>query len=163
MQKQRRIRLEETYKRLALSDLKSLKNRELLLSGLCLYWGEGSKTRREVSICNSDPKLINFLIHWLNNCYGINKNRLSATLGINEIHKKREDIVKLYWSNLINIPLSQFRKTSFKKVKLHKVYENFNEHYGTLRIKVLKPGELCYKIMAQINALSEIGQRSSVG
>lgn len=163
MQKQRRIDMQNKYYKLALQNTAPLSSRELLFSGLCLYWGEGSKKKRELSWCNSDPELINFMILWLNKCFKVSRNRLTATLGINEMHKEREEIVKKYWSDKTSIPLSKFKKTSFKHAKLNKVYENFDDHYGTLRIRVLKPGRLYYKIMSQILALGKISQGSSVG
>lgn len=162
VQKQRRIDLEKSLEKQSVQEINSLSDRELLVSGLCLYWGEGSKKQRELSWCNSDPQLVNFMIFWLNQCYGIEKNRIVANVAINESHKERNEIVRQYWSDIIDLPLSQFTNTSFKKTKLHKIYENFNEHYGTLRVRVLKPGVLWYKIVSQIKALSLIGQRSSM-
>lgn len=161
-QKQRRINLEKSLEKQAIRDIRDLNDRELLVSGLCLYWGEGSKKQRELSWCNSDPYIINFMILWLKKCYGIEKDRLAANVAINEIHKEREEVVRKYWSDITHLPLTQFTKTSFKKTKLNKIYENFNDHYGTLRIRVLKPGVLWYKIVSQIKALSLIGQRSSM-
>ena len=157
MQKQRRILAEEKYQKEGLKDIGGLSERELLVSGLCLYWGEGTKKVRELSFCNSDPTLINFMTRWLSRIYNVSRQDLAARVGINEIHKRREQIVKNYWSKTAGIPLSQFRKTSFKKAKPHKIYANFNEHYGTLTVKVLKSAQLYYKIMGQIEALSRQG------
>lgn len=36
----------------------------LFMLGLGLYWGEGSKKRSELSLCNSDPNLINCWLKW---------------------------------------------------------------------------------------------------
>lgn len=161
IQKQKRLKKEEIFRKTGVGTVGDLGKREILLTGLALYWAEGSKKRREVSFCNSDPRLVNFMIRWLRSIYKVQKYRLIATVGINEIHEKREDIVKKYWVKVTGLPLSQFRKTSFKKSRLKKVYENYDSHYGTLRIKVLKPADLYYKIMGQIDALARQG--SSVG
>ena len=161
IQKQRRIDLEKSLEKQSLQEITDLNDRELLVSGLCLYWGEGSKKQRELSWCNSDPQLINFMILWLNQCHGIGVERLAANVAINEVHTKRDEIVRNYWARITGIPINQFRNTVFKKTKLFKKYENFDDHYGTLRIRVLKPGVLWYKIVSQIKALSVIGQRSS--
>lgn len=134
----------------------SLNKRELLLIGAALYWAEGTKKQREIAFCNSDPHLIVFMIHWLNACFKISKDRFYCSVGINEIHKQRESMVKSYWSHITSIPLSQFRKTSFKKVQNKKVYANFNEHYGTLTVKVLKPGQIFYDILGIISGLSKV-------
>lgn len=162
VQKQRRIELERNLEEQSVQEINNLTDNEMLVSGLCLYWGEGSKKQRELSWCNSDPHLINFMILWLKRCYDIGKDRIVVNVAINEIHESRNDLVREYWSKIVEIPLTQFRNTSFKKTKLHKKYENFDDHYGTLRIRVLKPGVLWYKIVSQIKALSLIGQRSSM-
>lgn len=159
LQKERRLKLIEESNRLGIQSLKNLKQRELLIAGLALYWGEGSKKTREVEFCNSDPKMIEFLLLWLDRCFGIKRDEIRCVLGINEIHRKREQVVKKYWSKITGIPLSQFNKTNFKRVENKKVYENFNEHYGTLTVSVLKPGRIYYKMLGQIEGLYEAGRR----
>lgn len=130
--------------------------RELLLIGAALYWAEGTKKKREVAFCNSDPYLINVMIQWLQTCFNITKDRFYCTVGINEIHRHREVLVKEFWSDMTGISMSQFRKTSFKKVKNSKLYDNFNDHYGTLTVKVAKPGQIFYDILGIISGLSKL-------
>ena len=127
--------------------------RELFIAGIALYWAEGTKKSCEVVICNSDPKLIQFMIQWLKKCFRIPIERIHCVVGINEIHRNRENIVKSYWSKTTRIPITQFTKTSFKKVKNKKVYENFDNHYGTLAIKLAQPAQLYYDIMGFIEGL----------
>ncbi len=130
-----------------------LTNHELMIAGIALYWAEGTKKQRELVFCNSDPKLVKFMIRWLQRCFDIPISRLRCNVGINEIHKEREGIVKAYWVETTGIPLSQFTKTSFKKVKNKKVYANFDQHYGTLAVEVAKPAELYYQILGLIEGL----------
>jgi hypothetical protein len=130
-----------------------LTRQELLATGTGLYWAEGTKKHREVTFCNSDPKLVKFMITWLQKCFSIPIRRLYCYVGINQIHVEREQRVKQYWSEITGIPLAQFRKTSFKKVKNHKVYENFDDHFGTLTVKVKKPAQLYYNILGLIEGL----------
>ena len=143
---------------------KKLNKRELLIAGVALYWAEGTKKKREVAFCNSDPKLVQFMIAWLKICFSVPIERLYCYIGINEIHRKRERVVKKYWSNTSGIPLSQFNKTSFKKVLNKKIYENYDSHYGTLSVKVKKPARLYYNILGLIEGLYQSCkcQRSSV-
>lgn len=157
IQKKRRLMRFENSKREGIKALAHLKERELLIAGLALYWGEGSKKSQEVEFCNSDPKMIQFLLPWLQKCFNVQLVDIRCNVGINEIHTKREQIVKEYWSNVTGIPLMQFRKTNFKKVKNKKIYENFNEHYGTLSVSVAKPSRFYFKIMGLIDGLSEAG------
>jgi len=159
--KQKKARLDniEKNKKLGIKIINKLNKRELLIAGVALYWGEGSRKSQGVSFCNADPNLINFMIKWLVECFGVRKEDLALNVNINEIHKDREEIVRKYWSEITNIPLVQFRKTSFKKAKNKKIYENFDEHYGTLVVKVLKPSRFYYKIMGLIEALCRTGRR----
>lgn len=158
-QKERRLKLVETSKKIGIQELSNITIREFLIAGLALYWGEGTRKTREVKICNSDPKLINFIIKWLIETFKIKTTDLAVNVGINEIHRNREEIVKHYWSRILGIPLNQFRKTSFKKVKNKKVYENFNEHYGTCTITVLRSARIYYKIIGLIEGLYQAGSR----
>lgn len=157
LQKEKRIKLVETSRQEGIQTFGNLTLREFLIAGIAIYWGEGSKKNREVKFCNSDPKLIKFMICWIKKCFGLKTNDLTCYVGINEIHKSREKVVKNYWSKVTNIPLSQFRKTSFKKVNNKKVYTNFEDHYGTLSVKLLKPSKLYYKIIGEIEGLAENG------
>ncbi len=164
LQKQKRLEREEKLKREGIKMFSHITERELLIAGLALYWAEGSKKQRRLELCNSDPKMIKFFLHWLQKCFHVKPADLKCYVGINEMHRTREDSVKAYWSNLTGISLQQFTKTSFKKVKNRKVYSNFENHYGTFVIKVAKGGELYYKVLGLIEGLhfNSVGQGSSV-
>lgn len=157
-QKERRKSLIEYNNKLGLKNIGKLTKRELLISGLAIYWGEGSKKSREVELCNSDPNLIKFMLNWFINVINIKPEEIKCWVGINEIHRERDKIVRQYWSKITGIPLNQFRKTSFKKVTNKKIYANFNEHYGTLALSVIKPARYYYKILGLIEALSTAGR-----
>ncbi len=78
---------------------------------------------------------------------------------INQIHIARENKIREYWSKYLDISRSQFRKTSFTKFRQNKVYENYENYYGTLRFKVLKSTDLFYKINGLAEALLATGNR----
>lgn len=160
-QKQKRLKKIEYYNKKGISRFKNISDKELFVLGLGLYWGEGSKKTREVRFCNSDPKMMSFMAQWLEIFFGIKKSDIRLIVGINEVHRHRELTVKRFWSKAMGVPMSQFRKTSFKKVKNRKVYKNTENHYGTLTIVVLKPARIYYRIMGLIEGLSSQG--SSVG
>ena len=156
-QKRKRINLEIKEAAFGLEALGNLSEREFFIAGIALYWAEGSKTKRNVRVCNSDPEMIQLMIEWFKRHLGISTKDLKAIVGINEIHRGRESSVKKYWSKITGIPLGRFRKTSFKKSKVNKIYENFDSHYGTLTIEVLKSARFYYRIMGLIKALSRQG------
>lgn len=159
VQKERRLKFIEESRSKGIAELPSITERELLIAGLALYWGEGSKKSQELEFCNSDPKMIQFLLLWLKKCFGVTLDEIKCCVGINQIHREREEVVKDYWAKITGIPLSQFRKTSFKKVKNSKVYENFNDHYGTLSVIVLKPSRFYFRILGLIEGLFQAGNK----
>lgn len=143
----------ETAKLYGLKTLQKLTKKELLVAGLALYAGEGVKKRREVRFCNTDPAIVNFMINWLINCFGVTINDFHCAVGINEAHREREEMVKGYWSDITGIPLSSFGQTSFKKAISKKIYENFNKHYGTLDVRLLRSTQFYDTIMGLIHGL----------
>jgi hypothetical protein len=154
----------DNYRKLGIEKIGHLNDRELLIAGLALYWAEGSKKERAIQFCNSDPKMVQFLLLWLRRCFAIKDQEIYCRVGINEIHEERDDIVKAYWAKVTCIPLEQFRKTSLKKVTNKKVYDNFDSHFGTLSIKVRQPARFYGKIIGLIEGLAEGNrQGSSVG
>lgn len=157
----RRVELAKQHKDEGSKILGTLNHKELLVAGLTLYWGEGSKTKKEVKMCNSDPSLINFFICWLKECFNAELKDLSCYVAINHIHRERESLVKQYWSKTTGITLSQFTKTSFKLVKNEKVYENQNNHFGTLEVRLRKSTTSYYKIMGLIGALKEFALKAN--
>lgn len=148
-----RVNQQENAKKTGLIVLKKITRKELLVAGLALYAGEGVKAKREVRFCNTDPKIVNFMINWLINCFGVTLKDFHCSVGINESHREREETVKKYWSDITKIPLSSFGKTSFKKVASQKIYENFEVHYGTLDVRLLRSTAIHDRIMGLIYAL----------
>lgn len=135
-------------------DTGTLTGRDIFMVGLGLYWGEGyKKGSQELGFTNSDPHIIRFYINWLSKIYLIKKVDLILRISINELHLHREREVLAYWSKLLNIPKTQFTKTSFIKTKSKKVYNSSTKHYGTLRVKVRRGTNLRRKILGSISAL----------
>ena len=136
MQKQKRLETMKKMEKEGIGRFKHLSDKEFFVGGIALYWAEGSKKTRKLEICNSDPKMIKFMINWFRKYFGIETNRFSVRIGINEIHEHREKIVKKYWSDYLEIPSSQFRRTSYKKAKSHKIYKNYDNYFGTLILAI---------------------------
>lgn len=155
-QKSERLERIEQGKNYGKLTLENLTDREICLAAIALYWAEGNKKMKRIEFCNSDPKLILFLLTWFQKFFHLNTTDFKCYVGVNIIHRKREEKIKNYWSSLTGIPLQQFTKTSFKKSKQHKIYENFNQHYGTLSVKVLKPARILYKMTGLVEALRSL-------
>lgn len=156
VQKEARLQRIKKCDEEAVKNLRTLSTRELDILGTSLYWAEGNKLNRQVKLCNSDPKMIKLFLKWLKEIYQIPVSELYCQVGINEAHYDRDLLVKEYWSKLTQIPLKNFNKTSFKKYPLRKVYENFNDHYGTLSVNVNRPARIFYDILGKIHAISNL-------
>lgn len=129
---------------------------ELYLIGLALYWAEGSKKRGRVRLCNSDPRLINIYIVWLERCLNVKRSNLTCRVSMNEEHKYRQEEIEKHWSEVVGIPRSQFTKTTLIQARFKKVYERREEYFGVLDVTVRKSTNLNYQIGGAINGLGSI-------
>lgn len=132
-----------------------LSKREIFLVGSALYWAEGGKKHRCVTLCNSDPEMIRFWMYWLEKCMSVERDRFVCSVGINQVHKYRIMKVQTYWSGITGIPINQFLKPSFKKVQSSKIYKNHHQHHGTLTLRIRRGTNMNYEILGQIDQLKK--------
>ncbi len=131
----------------------SLSDDEFFTAGLTLYLAEGAKTMRQVHFVNADPRVVMFMMRWLEKFFARSVRDVAVSILINEMHRKREAAVQRFWSRYLGISSRQFRKTIFVSTKQKKRYENHNKYYGTLRVTVLKSTELYYIISGLMEGL----------
>ena len=154
IQKERKRKKIEYYKIKGKEDIDQLDKQELFLTGVALYWGEGSKKNPGVRFYNSDPLVANFMMQWFRKILKIPDERFQMYISVNEIHNKRLKEINSYWAKITKIPIKQFRNPILLKARNKKIYENFSEHYGTLCIRISKSTDLFYQIKGWIDALS---------
>ena len=153
IQLEKRLKIINDFKKLGKKEIGSLSGRDLLIAGLSLYLGEGSKKRNQIQFTNSDPEIIKFMIKWFKLIIGISQDRFALNVFINELHKNRAENIMSFWSNVIGMPSDQFNKTVFIKSKSKKVYENSDKYFGTLAIRVKKSSRIQYKILGLMDSL----------
>ncbi len=109
--RRRQARLRAVHARVA-EDIGTLSAREVLLCGLFLYWGEGSKTRNTlVSVSNTDPGVLLFFIRWVV-ALGAPREKLRVRL---HVYADMDPAAEMrYWSRTLGLPLSAFRKPYMK-------------------------------------------------
>ena len=154
-QRKRYLEKVERLENEAFNQIKKLSRKDILIAGTALYWGEGNRKWHISGFGNSDPEMIKFIIFWFKEILNISKDRLSLHVGINQIHKNRIKKVEKYWSQITGIPKSQFTKTTLRKTKNKKIYENHNDYYGTLHIRIRRSSDLQHKIHGLIKALAQ--------
>ncbi|HWM21534.1 MAG TPA: hypothetical protein VNO51_17705 [Ilumatobacteraceae bacterium] len=84
-----------------------MNDRELYLVGVALYLGEGFKRDGQVGMANTDPSVLRLFLTWLRRCFSIDESRLRVRLYLHE--GLDLDAAELFWSDLLEIPRSQFR------------------------------------------------------
>jgi hypothetical protein len=130
-----------------------LSDREILLVGTALYWAEGAKTMSRFLFVNSNPDMILVMMRFLQKVLKVPKNEITVGVQINSIHRYRIDKVLLFWSKLLDLPNSQFNKPYYVNVKAKKTYENMDNYYGTVRLRVKRSSGLQYKILGLMDGI----------
>ncbi|MFH1970971.1 MAG: hypothetical protein ABIJ05_01135 [Patescibacteria group bacterium] len=154
--KQQAERIEKTNRlcKEGIEEVGNLNRRELFLTGIALYWGEGFKKDSQAGLASLSPDIIKFFLKWLKECFGYSLEDLIVRITLNISHKHRIDEITKYWVGITGIPLSNFRKPFYQKVKWKKVYEKPDEYHGVLRIKVRRSTDFLRKISGYIKGLS---------
>ena len=135
----------------------TLSNRDILMVGLGLYWGEGYKYENsELGFTNSSPSMISFYLNWLK-LWNVKKDSLIFRLTLNVFFKREENNIKNFWINFLGVRKDQFSKTTYIKTNLKKASMKSKENYkGILRVKVRKGTALRNKILGAIEKISSL-------
>ncbi len=148
-QKERRAREIDAIVDSAINEIRfPLSDDAFKLFGAALYWAEGSKGKN-FEIVNSDPRLILFMVHWLEIIFGIKPEVLKAWLNI---YSQQDDLaLKKFWSDLTKIPLARFGKSHTKPP--NKGYKKNNLYYGTIKIYIPKGIDMKHRVYGWTRAV----------
>ncbi len=139
------------------AEIKPLSDQELFLTGLALYWAEGFKSIKEgrLGFCNSDPRMIKFIIKWFEKALKVKREDFILRTEFNETHRGRTEDIKSYWAKLTGIPINQFEKPFYHRSAWLRDYSNRGDYYGILRVRVRRSSELLNKTRGWISGLSQ--------
>ncbi|MER7174328.1 hypothetical protein [Streptomyces mesophilus] len=133
----------------ARAEVAALSDRELFLTGVALYWAEGTKDkpydRREKAIfVNSDPDVIAVYLAWLE-LLGVPPEHVQYRV---MIHMTADvEAAKRYWADFVGVDVTRLEKTTIKKHNPKTVRKNVGEDYrGCLVISVRQSAELYRRI-----------------
>ncbi|MEK7635309.1 MAG: helix-turn-helix domain-containing protein [Patescibacteria group bacterium] len=153
----RNQRIKNTFdqKQIGAQTVSKLSDRDVLMIGLGLYWGEGYKeSNDEMGFTNSNPQMVKFYLKWLKQ-NNIKKEDLIFRLSINEVFINQEKKIKNFWIKYLNIQENQFSKTTFIKTKLKKAnMRNLTTYKGILRVKVRRGLSLKNKVLGAIEYIA---------
>lgn len=132
-------------------NLLPLTKNELLVAGLFLYWGEGSKTTGSVSLNNTDPNVLTFTLYWLISICKVPKNKIRVYLHLyRDMNIERE---MKFWSKYLKLPLEQFAKPYIKSSNREDLTQKGYGH-GTCGL-VVNDTRLKERIMMGIKTISD--------
>lgn len=132
MARKREVKLKKAYEEAKLS-IRKLSKRDLFIAGLFLYWGEGDKNGNTFSVSNTDPNMMRLFMKW-SRALGIREDKFRVVLHI--YSDMDEDKERNFWSDVLKIPIKNFRKTYVKDSTLTGLtYKNGFKH-GTCMVRV---------------------------
>lgn len=101
----------------AKAEIKNNINNPLFLSGVFLYWAEGTKRGEEIiNFSNSDSQMIRLMMRWFRKVCAVPENKFRIQLHIHSLHDRNKLLE--HWSKITKVPTSQFHKVIIKKTSL---------------------------------------------
>jgi hypothetical protein len=152
MRKKKEVRLGAAYEEMA-KKIGILSSRELFLSGLFLYWAEGTKTREAgIELTNTNPSMLKFVMAWLT-LLGVPMSKMKVHLHLYaDMNIKKQ---MKFWSKILGLPLSQFRKPYIKNTSLLSLTYKNGFGQGTCSILV-GDVKLSNRVLMGIKYIQEI-------
>ncbi len=106
--RRREIELIKAQSRL---EAEHLVNQPFWVAGVSMYWGEGSKAKRELSMANTDPAALRMFKNWSER-YLPPHDGWRARLNLHADND--EPVARIWWSDELGVPLTDFTKTYIK-------------------------------------------------
>lgn len=116
-----------------------------------LYWAEGSKGQGVLDFANTDPKLCLIFTTLLRECYELDESKFRIRLHLHKYHNDRD--LKVYWSKLLNIPISQFNAIVWKNEP--NSGKRYRQNYHGICFVKYNSVDLQKRIMAYAHLLGE--------
>jgi len=144
-------------KSFAKGEIGKMSDRDLMMVGLGLYIGEGSKGQETVHIMNSDPDVLRLAVKWLKRSFRISLKHFRVIMHIYPDNSEEE--ARKYWSKITGIPFDQFEKTQVDRRTNKSISNRGKLPHGTAHVKIRACGDpehgvlLHRRIMALINEI----------
>lgn len=102
-----------------------------------LYWGEGSKSRNDVQLSNSDPAMVVFFLRFLRRYFAVPDVavRIKCNLHAEDSRHVRE--IEDYWLDQLALTRESLTKSTVNSVSRSSLHKRRNTlPYGTCRLTV---------------------------
>lgn len=138
-QRQKKLRSIEKAREMAAVDIGVVSKRDLLMLGLGVYIGEGSKSAGITRIINSDPKIIRVTLRWFKEVFGLADENFRIRIHLYPDNNIDETLH--FWSKELNIPLNQFHKCQVDRRTGKKMFKRGKLPFGTAHVTVHSMGK----------------------
>lgn len=131
-----------------------LSNRDLFISGVALYLGEGGKTRSwDLDFTNSDPRVLKLWVKFLEQICHVPAEKIKARIDYYEDLDYSELLNS--WSRELGVPVENFGRPTVKTGRAAKGnYQGRRSLYGTVHIR-FHDSKLKSLMMSWMNDLLE--------
>ncbi|MFA5870409.1 MAG: hypothetical protein WC842_00770 [Candidatus Paceibacterota bacterium] len=142
----------------AKKDIPSIIKDPFWVSGILLYWAEGSKQKEynpssTMRFSNSDQKMIRLFLKWSKKYLNLKSDDFIFDLYIHRTGNLEKSLI--FWANIVNCKKDDIH-VYFKKHKPKTTRKNVGENYhGLIRINLRKSTNLYRKVDAWISHLCE--------
>lgn len=120
------------------------------VAGVVLYWGEGDKASRRLSLVNSDPRALAFFIEWVRTEHDPDAEFVLAL----HLHEGNNDEdAREWWRAALEHPKAQFHKTFIKPAGTgHR--KNHLAH-GVCCVRMRRSGNAWHRTMVWIKVVTK--------
>src|SRR6185436_7492144 len=112
-----------------------MSERDRLMLGLGLYWGEGFKRGHTVDLCNMDSELLSFYMSWLDTL-GVDRRVIRASLAISPELNPSQEVA--WWCDRLELRPEQFTKVVIKLSATSKRKTKRACYHGVLSLRVYR-------------------------
>lgn len=116
-----------------------------------VWWCEGNKDTTQLTFTNSDPSLVKCFLFLLRGGFTIDESKFRILIHLHDYHEDEKQ--KHFWSEITNIPQSQFYKSYLKPHTAVRKHENYQ---GCIAISYYD-AKIAKELEAIYNAFSESG------
>ncbi len=147
----RREEIEE-IRAAAKEEVPSLIDEPLWLAGTVMYWAEGSKTDRSLSLANSDPRAGSMFIRWTRRYL---MPDAVVVLKLNLHAGNDEEAAQAFWISELDVdPSTRFYKTFLKPEGTG--HRKNTLPYGVAQIRVRRSSDAFHRVMAWIDGVGNL-------
>lgn len=136
------------------NDFMKFKNKPNFLSGLSLYWAQGSLTNSYFQFTSNDPQMLKIMISWLEDFLKIKREKAKYRLFLGNLSDSPEKI-SAEWANNLLVPRANFMKPIISKNNSKKLKNSSNK--GSIQIVAFGINTI-RKIKVWVNLIKELSR-----